>query len=458
MQRFVMILAAGKGTRMKSALPKVLHEAAFHPLLQYVIEGAQEVKAQKIITVIGHGAEAVKEAFAQQTEFVLQQEQKGTGHAVKEGLTSLTDCCGTLLVLCGDTPLLRGETLGAFVSCHEANGAVCSVMTANLENPFGYGRAIRNEDGSLAKIVEQKDANEAEKAVKEINSGVYCFDLDFLRYAIENIKDDNSQGEFYLTDTVAIANAEGKKVLAWVVEDFEEVKGINDRKQLAEASKILFRRKNDALMEAGVTIVSPETTCIDKDVTVGQDTVIEAFCTLRGTTKIGECCEIGPSSEVRNTEIGDGTRFWQSVADQASLGNQCNIGPFAYLRPGTHLADRVKVGDFVEVKNCNIGEGTKVPHLTYLGDSDIGSGCNIACGTITCNYDGYHKYRTTIGDHSFVGCNASLVSPVNIGSDTYIGAGSVITEDIPDGALAVGRSRQKNIKEWAIKFREKHRK
>ncbi|MEG1495784.1 MAG: bifunctional UDP-N-acetylglucosamine diphosphorylase/glucosamine-1-phosphate N-acetyltransferase GlmU [Clostridiales bacterium] len=458
MQRYVLILAAGKGTRMKSQLPKVLHQVAFHPILHYVLAAAESFNTEKIFTVVGHGADAIKEVFAQRTEFVLQKEQKGTGHAVKQAMPSLADAKGTVLVLCGDTPLLRGATLEKFINNHESTGAVCSVLTAKLENPRGYGRIIRSENGLLSKIVEEKDADEAQKQIKEINSGVYCFDLAFLREALDELKDDNSQGEFYLTDTVAIANEKSLTATPWLVDDFEEVKGINDRIQLSEATKIMFRRKNEELMEQGVTIVAPESTYIDSLVKIGLDTVVEPFTTIRGASEIGSNCEIGPQSELRDCVVGDGTRFWQSIAVEATMGKHCNIGPFSYLRPKTQLADTVKIGDFVEIKNSTIDNGTKIPHLTYIGDSDVGSGCNIACGTITCNYDGFNKYRSTIGDKAFVGCNASLVSPVDIGEGAYIAAGTVVTNDVPAEALAVARERQKNIKGWAQKFKEMHKK
>lgn len=453
LQRYAVILAAGKGTRMKSDLPKVLHEAAFHPILHYVLSAAEAVSAGKILTVVGHGAEQVKSTFEGRTDFVLQKEQKGTGHAVMQALSALENCHGTVLILCGDTPLLRGETLDEFLCAHEQAGATCSVLSAELNNPFGYGRIIRNEAGDLLKIVEQRDADAEEQAVREINSGVYCFDLDFLKEAVKELKTDNVQGEFYLTDTVAICNAQGKKAVAWKIDDFEEVQGINDRKQLSEAGKVLFRRKNDALMAEGVTLISPETTFVDPDAEIGRDTVLEPFCTLKGKVKIGSGCVVGPRSELQDATLGNDVRFWQSIAVEATLGDGCNIGPFAYLRPQTALADRVKVGDFVEVKNSNIGEGSKLPHLAYIGDSDVGSGVNIACGTITCNYDGFHKYRTTIGDRVFVGCNTNLVSPVKVEDDVYIAAGSTVTKDIPAGNLAVAREKQKNIEDWVQHFR-----
>lgn len=458
MQRYVLVLAAGKGTRMKSSLPKVLHEAAYHPILHYVLTAAENCGAQEIYTVVGHGAEAVTEAFQGRTNFVLQREQKGTGHAVKEALPAFEGKTGTILVLCGDTPLLRSKTLTNFLAFHEREKAACSVLTADLANPFGYGRIVRQENCQLRKIVEEKDASLEEKSITEINSGVYCFDLDFLRQAVAQLKDNNSQGELYLTDTIAIGVEQGLKACAWKIDDFEEVKGINDRCQLSEAGEILFRRKGQELMTDGVTIVSPSTTFIDPLAEIGANTVIEPFTTVLGNSVIGENCEIGPNSEIYSSRLGSNTRFWHSIALEAEVGDNCNIGPFAYLRPKTQLKDTVKIGDFVEVKNSVVEDGTKIPHLTYIGDSDVGKGCNIACGTITCNYDGFHKHRTTIGNHAFVGCNASLVAPVTVGDDSYVAAGAVITEDVPPESLGVARSRQKNISGWAKKFREIHKK
>lgn len=459
MEKYILILAAGKGTRMKSSLPKVLHEAIYHPILSYVLRAAKEVGAADVCTVVGHGAEEVKAAFDGQTSFVLQKEQKGTGHAVREGLAAFEDHkCGTVLVLCGDTPLLRGETLKSLCEFHEREGAAVTVMTASLENPFGYGRIVRSESGALLRIVEQRDATEEEQAIHEINSGVYCFDLSFLRDAVSRLNADNEQGELYLTDTIAIANSDGKKALAFAIDDFEEVQGINDRIQLAAAAKVLRRRKAEELMRAGVTLIDPDSTVIDPLAVVGEDTVIEPFTVIKGHTVVGKNCHIGPDAELRDSLLGDNVTFWRSVATEAKVGDHGNIGPFAYLRPKTELCDHVKVGDFVEIKNSTIGSGSKLPHLTYIGDSDVGSRCNIACGTITCNYDGFNKTRSTIGDNVFVGCNVNLVSPVTVENGAYIAAGSTITRDVPRDALAVAREKQSIKEGWAENFRNRNKK
>ena len=457
-KKYVMILAAGKGTRMKSALPKVLHEALYHPILSYVLNAAEAIGADEICTVIGHGAEQVEAAFRGRTVFAIQQEQKGTGHAVKVGLKGFgADAQGTLLVLCGDTPLLKTATLKAMLDFHETEAAAVTVMSAKVENPFGYGRMVRDEQNELCRIVEQRDADENEQRIREINSGVYCFDLDFLRGAVEKLAADNSQGELYLTDTVAIARQEGRKALAYVIDDNEEILGINDRIQLAAAGKILRRRKLNDLMRAGVTVVDPDSVIVDPLAEIGRDTVLEPFTVIKGKTVIGENCVIGPDAELTACTLGNGVRFWRSVAVEAAIGDEGNIGPFAYLRPQTELKAKVKVGDFVEIKNSTVGKGTKLPHLTYLGDSDVGAGCNIACGTITCNYDGFRKTRTTIGNDVFVGCNVNLVSPVEVGDGSYIAAGSTVTKDIPENALAVARAKQENKKDWAERFRDLHK-
>jgi bifunctional UDP-N-acetylglucosamine pyrophosphorylase/glucosamine-1-phosphate N-acetyltransferase len=458
--KYVLILAAGKGTRMNSDLPKVLHEVAFHPMLDHVLSAAETIKNDGIFTVVGHGCEKVEAVFADKTSFVLQKEQKGTGHAVKVAMESVFDDKenGTVLILCGDTPLLRGETLTSLIASHEANGNLVTVLTASLAHPFGYGRIIRDQNDRICRIVEEKDASDAEKAVQEINSGVYCFDLAFLKKAVGQLANNNSQGEFYLTDTIAICRESGGDSGAYHIDDFEEVKGINDRVQLAEAAKILRRRKAESLMKSGVSLIDPDTTWIDVLAEIGHDTIVEPFSIIKGKTVIGKNCHIGPNAELTDAVLGDQVTFWRSVAKEAQIGDFGNIGPFAYLRPGTVLADHVKVGDFVEVKNSNIGSGTKMPHLTYVGDSDIGDGCNIACGTITCNYDGFKKSRTTIGDGAFIGCNVNLVAPIDIEDGAYIGAGSTITKDVPEDALAVARKHQTNVEGWAARFRKLNKK
>lgn len=449
---YAIILAAGKGTRMKSEIPKVLHEIAGRPMLQYVLDAVAPLGAA-VWTVIGHGADLVEAAFAGKVHFALQARQLGTGHGVMQALPQIEAEDGTVLVLCGDTPLLRTETLAALAEYHHQQKAVCTVLTTEMENPKGYGRIIRSANG-LRKIVEERDATAGEKAVREINSGVYCFSLGALREAVALLKNDNDQGEYYLTDVLAYFVEKGQPVAGWKIEDAEEIGGINDRRQLAQAEKILGRRKKDELMAAGVTMIDPDSVWVAADAKIGPDTVLEPQTILRGGVTIGQGCRIGPMTDISCCEIGDGTVVRQSVLNEAKTGQNCTIGPFAYLRPGTVLADNVKVGDFVELKNTRVGNGSKVPHHSYIGDTEVGSGVNIGCGTITCNYDGFHKYPSVIGDGAFIGSNTSLVAPVTVGKGAIIAAGSVITNDVPEDALGIGRGRQETIPRWAKRFRQ----
>ena len=446
-----VILAAGKGTRMKSKLPKVLHKAAGKPMLQHVLDAAKGAGAKRNIVVVGFGGEQVKEAMGDQAEFVVQAEQLGTGHAVRQAEPLLKDEQGTVVVLCGDTPLVTSDLIAKLYEGHKAAGAKATVLTAIMPDATGYGRIIRTAEGDVARIVEQKDATEAERQVKEVNSGIYCFECQDLFAALEKVGCDNAQGEYYLPDVLGILREQGEKIWAVAADDYESTLGINSRVQLAGAEKILRRRKNIELMDKGVTLMDPDSTFVDADVEVGADTVIYPFTWLEGKTVVGEGCEIGPNSRFANAQIGD------NVAAQFTYGHDCVIdsgvtmGPYVHIRPNSHIFNDVKIGNFVEVKNSNVGVGTKLPHLQYIGDSDVGSNVNLGCGTVTVNYDGKLKHRTVIGDNAFVGCNTSLVAPVSVGEGAYIGAGSVITKDVPAGELAIGRARQKVITGWADK-------
>ena len=446
-----VILAAGKGTRMKSKLPKVLHKAAGKPMLQHVLDAAKGAGAKRNIVVVGFGGEQVKEAMGDQAEFVVQAEQLGTGHAVRQAEPLLKDEQGTVVVLCGDTPLVTSDLIAKLYEGHKAAGAKATVLTAIMPDATGYGRIIRTAEGDVARIVEQKDATEAERQVKEVNSGIYCFECQDLFAALEGVGCDNAQGEYYLPDVLGILREQGEKIWAVAADDYESTLGINSRVQLAGAEKILRRRKNIELMDKGVTLMDPDSTFVDADVEVGADTVIYPFTWLEGKTVVGEGCEIGPNSRFTNAQIGD------NVAAQFTYGHDCVIdsgvtmGPYVHIRPNSHIFNDVKIGNFVEVKNSNVGVGTKLPHLQYIGDSDVGSNVNLGCGTVTVNYDGKLKHRTVIGDNAFVGCNTSLVAPVSVGEGAYIGAGSVITKDVPAGELAIGRARQKVITGWADK-------
>ena len=448
-----IILAAGKGTRMKSALPKVLHKVGGKPMVQHVLDAAKEAGATRNVIVIGFGGEKVKDCVGRQAEIVVQAEQLGTGHAVMQAESVLTGISGTVMVLCGDTPLLTGTLLKKLCVEHEKAGAKATVLTAIMPDATGYGRIIRDEDGNVEKIVEHKDASEEERKVQEVNSGIYCFDKEALFTALAQVGCDNAQGEYYLPDVLEILRNQGEKIWAVAADDYEETLGINSRVQLAGAEKILRRRKNIELMDNGVTIMDPDSTFVDADVEVGRDTVIYPFTWLEGKTVIGEGCTIGPSSRFSDVKLGNNVTAQFVYAHECEAADDVTMGPYVHLRPDTKLSEKVKIGNFVEVKNSNVGTGSKLPHLSYIGDCDMGSGVNMGCGTITVNYDGKNKYRTVIGDNVFVGCNSNLVAPVKVCDKSYIAAGSTITKEVPEAALAVGRAKQKNIEGWPDKRR-----
>ncbi|HBT47449.1 MAG TPA: bifunctional UDP-N-acetylglucosamine diphosphorylase/glucosamine-1-phosphate N-acetyltransferase GlmU [Peptococcaceae bacterium] len=439
-----VVLAAGEGKRMRSDRPKVLHRVAGRSLVEHVLAAVEAAGITECVVVVGHGGEEVREELGPGFRYAWQEKQLGTGHA----LAQARDPAGegdTVLVLCGDTPLLRGETLARLVAEHRERGAAATLLTAAVEDPTGYGRVIRDGEGRVLRIVEEGDADAATRAVKEINSGTYCFAASLLWPALEELRPENAQGEYYLTDVIELFCRRGYPVHALLAPDPEEVLGVNDRVQLARAGKILQRRINEGLMLKGVTLVDPDNTYIHAGVEIGRDTVVWPFTFLEGKTRIGSRCVIGPHTGIRDSRIGDETVISYSVVQESTVGSRCQIGPFAYLRPGTVLEDRVKVGDFVEIKASRVGEGSKVPHLTYLGDATVGREVNIGAGTITCNYDGLRKWPTVVGDGAFIGSNTNLVAPVEVGEGSVIGAGSTITEDVPPGALAIGRARQVNL-------------
>lgn len=446
-----VILAAGKGTRMKSALPKVLHSIGGKPMVEHVLAAAHTAGAKRKVVVVGFGAESVETVLGTQAEYVVQAEQLGTGHAVMQAGELLQGFDGTIMVLCGDTPLLTGKTLDKLFAEHQHAKASATVLTAYMPNPTGYGRVIRDDSGQVLKIVEQKDANSSELAVNEINTGIYCFDRAALFDALRNITCSNMQGEYYLTDVIGILAENQAKVWAVQVEDEQETLGINSRMQLAEAEKILRRRKLNSLMDNGVTIMDIDSTFIDDAVCIEPDTIIYPFTWIEGATTIGKGCQIGPNSRIQNSSIGDCATLHFIYAHDCQIGHHVTVGPYVHLRPNTVLADGVKIGNFVEVKNSQVGAGSKIPHLSYIGDTDMGAGVNIGSGTITVNYDGKKKHRTTLEDGVFIGCNTNLVAPVTIGKGAYVAAGSTITKDVPSEALGVARARQSNIDGWVTK-------
>lgn len=441
-----VILAAGKGTRMKSVLPKVMHQLAGQPLLDHVLDTINEMGITQVLTIVGHGKEMVIEHIKGRSQVVIQENQYGTGHALLQAVPFLKNDRG-VLVLSGDQPLLTKDTLYSLIALHQKTKAVATVLTAHMDNPYGYGRIIKDQ-GLFKGIVEEKDADQTQKAIKEINTGTYCFDGASLKDALERITPKNAQGEYYLTDVFDILLAEGNAIQTFCTPDSTEALGINNRVQLAEAEEIVYDRIRKYWMMEGVTIVNPSSVLIDKNVVLSQDVIIHPYSIIRGKTRIEEGAIIGPGALIEDCYCQSRCRIVNSVATDAIIGEDCYIGPFAYLRPQTQLGNGIKVGDFVEIKNSTIGEGTKIPHLSYIGDSDIGKNVNIGAGTITCNYDGFKKHKTIIKDDVFVGSNTNFVAPVTIGQGAVIGAGSTITKDVPANALSVERAAQKNIENF----------
>jgi bifunctional UDP-N-acetylglucosamine pyrophosphorylase/glucosamine-1-phosphate N-acetyltransferase len=443
-KRFAVVLAAGQGTRMKSKLYKVLHPVCGKPMVEHVIDQVSKLNINKAVTIIGHGAEIVKSQLKGKTSFALQEEQLGTGHAVMQAEEMIGSEEGTTIVVCGDTPLITAKTMEALLKYHDDQEAKATILTAYAENPFGYGRVIRSSEGNVERIVEQKDASQAEQKVKEINTGVFCFDNKYLFQALKEVSNDNAQGEYYLPDVISILVAKGEIVSAFQTDDMDETLGVNDRIALSQAEKIMRERINMDHMRNGVTIIDPANTYIEPNVTIGRDTIIYPGTMLTGETSIGEDCIIGPHSELKDCAVGNETVIRQSVAHNSSIGNKVKIGPFAHIRPQSNIADEVKIGNFVEIKKASFGKGSKASHLSYIGDAEVGSDVNIGCGSITVNYDGKNKFLTKIEDGVFVGCNSNLVAPVKIGKNAYIAAGSTITEDVPGEALSIARARQVN--------------
>ncbi|CAM4375221.1 glucosamine-1-phosphate N-acetyltransferase [Bacillus manliponensis] len=446
--RFAVILAAGKGTRMKSKLYKVLHPVCGKPMVQHVVDQVSELGLGKLVTVVGHGAEQVQEKLGNVSEFAVQAEQLGTAHAVMQAADVLANEEGTTLVICGDTPLITAETMEALLKHHEEVGAKATVLTAYIEEPAGYGRIVRNENGHVEKIVEHKDASEQERSIKEINTGTYCFDNKALFASLSKVSNENVQGEYYLPDVIEILKNEGHIVSAYQTEHFDETLGVNDRVALSQAEVIMKKRINHKHMVNGVTIIDPSNTYISADAKIGHDTVLYPGTVIEGNTVIGSDCEIGPHTVVRDSEIGDNTTIRQSTVHDSKIGHEVAVGPFAHIRPDSVIHDEVRVGNFVEIKKTVFGKGSKASHLSYIGDAEVGEGVNLGCGSITVNYDGKNKFKTVIGDGAFVGCNSNLVAPVTVGDGAYVAAGSTITEDVPAKALSIARARQTNKEEY----------
>ena len=451
-----LILAAGQGKRMVSKSSKLVHDVAGRPMVRHVVESARAAGMARTIVVIGQQADEVRQAVGdadKRISFAFQKEPLGTGHAVLSAERQLAGYRGDVLILNGDLPALKAETLRAFVEFHRTSGAPLSLLTTVISEPKGYGRVIRNYSGDVSRIVEEADATSEERATQEINCGIYCVDADSLCRPLKRATSNNAQGEIYLTDLVEILRRDGRKVAAYRHPDSTEVLGVNDRRELAAAARALFRRKAEALMTAGVSIMDPGSTCIDADVTVGPDTLIEPAVLLLGRTEIGREVRIGQGSRLVDSKVGDGTIILPYCVISASrIGRGCRIGPFAHLRPETSLDDEVRVGNFVETKKAKMSRGSKANHLSYLGDAEIGRDVNVGAGTITCNFDGVTKHRTVIEDEVFIGSDTQLVAPVRIRRGAFIGAGSTITKDVPAHALAISRGRQVVKEGWAKRF------
>ena len=445
-----IILAAGKGTRMKSKYPKVIHKVCGKEMVNHVIDVSKKSGVKDIVAILGHGCDVVKEKLPTDTMIAMQTEQLGTGHAVKMAKDYIKDE-DTIVVLCGDTPLIKEETLKRLFDYHLENGYHTTVLTTEVDNPTGYGRIIRDENQDLLKIVEQKDANEEEKLVKEINSGIYCFNGKSLRESLDLLDNNNAQGEYYLTDTIQIMRNKGLKVGAYNGSTIEELMGVNSRVELSRAEDIMRKRINETHMVNGVTIIDTNSTYIEADVQIGNDTIVYPGAMLRGNTIIGSNCIIGMNSNITNSKIGDYTEIENSTIIDSIVGENTNIGPYAYLRPNSNIGNNVKIGDFVEVKNATIEDNSKASHLSYIGDAHVGKDVNIGCGVVFVNYDGKNKYKSVVKDGAFIGSNSNLIAPVTVEEKGFIATGSTITENVPQGALAIARERQVVKEGWVAK-------
>lgn len=443
-KKYTIILAAGKGTRMKSKLYKVLHEVAGKPMVDHVLTQVEQVHPDTVVTVVGHGAEAVEAELGDRTQFAVQEEQLGTGHAVLQAEPILGDKEGMTLIANGDTPLLTAATFEKLFAYHRDKGAKATILTAKAPDPTGYGRIVRGELGTVQKIVEQKDATPEEAKIDEINTGVFCFDNQALFSALHETTNNNAQGEYYLTDVIEILKRRGDVIAAYKMSNFDESQGVNDRVALASATKVMRKRINENHMRNGVTIIDPENTYIDVDVKIGNDTIIEPGVYLKGKTVIGSDCVIGSNSVITDSTIEDGVHTFSSTIEESIMHTGSNIGPNSHLRPKSDIGAGVHIGNFCEIKNATLGENTKVGHLSYVGDATLGKDINIGCGVVFVNYDGVHKFHSNVGDKAFIGSNANIVAPVDIADHAFVAAGSTITKDIPFHAMGIARERQTN--------------
>ncbi|XEC97785.1 bifunctional UDP-N-acetylglucosamine diphosphorylase/glucosamine-1-phosphate N-acetyltransferase GlmU [Paenibacillus tarimensis] len=457
MKKMAIVLAAGQGKRMKSKLYKVLHPVCGKPMVGHVLDTVEEAACERVVVVVGHGAEAVKSFVGERAECVLQERQLGTGHAVMQAEALFGQVEGTTIVICGDTPLVTSTTIESMLELHTASSAAATILTAEFADPTGYGRVIRGNNGQVERIVEQKDCSPEEAAVKEINTGTYCFNNRLLFQALTHVTNENAQGEYYLTDVIGILQGQGEIIQAYCTKDPAEAIGVNDRVALAEAERFMRERIVRGHLIGGVTIIDPSSAYIEAGVSIGSDSVIYPGTVLRGTTVIGEECIIGPNADITDTVIGNRVTVKHSVTAQSKIGDDSSVGPYANLRPGSKLGESCKIGDFVELKNAELGDGSKVSHLSYVGDAKVGKDVNIGCGAITVNYDGYNKFVTEIGDGAFVGSNVNLIAPVKIGDGAYVVAGSTITQDVPSNDLAIARERQVNKPGYADKIRARAR-
>ena len=455
MEARALILAAGVGTRMKSDKPKVLHELLGKPLVRWVVDTSYAAGCQMVHVVVGHKRERV-EAVLDDCTISFQPEMLGTGNTVMCAAGELAGFSGTLFVMCGDTPLVRPETLRALREAHEQAGNAATVLTMHMDDPTGYGRIVRDRSGAVARIVEEKDCDEAQRAVQECNSGIYCFDAAELLGRLDQLDCDNAQGEYYLTDMLEVLRAAGLKVGSVVVGDNDECLGVNSRVQLAQATKVMQRRINTAHMLAGVTFTDPDLVWVGPDVQLACDVELLPMTMLCGATRVGAGSTIGPNTRLTDCVVGEGCSVEETVGIEAEIGDGCSVGPRAYLRQGTKLLAGAHVGTHVEIKKSVIGEGAKVPHLSYVGDAAVGARSNLGAGTITCNYDGTNKNPTTIGEDAFIGSSTMLVAPVSVGAGAVIGAASCITKDVPDGALSLERNEQVIKENWRERHEAKH--